>query len=281
MDQLEKEEAEEEQRQQQTSNRHRLDVRSSAPPTKLKPSLPLQRPVPGIPLPKGASSGLVPDIVERTPTAPTQISSSNPPREASISKPRSSKSVSFAPDVISQKADVDSLPARPAKGSQDESWGDVVPGALRDAKHESLKALSMQVVERAPPPGTDADLENQPRKLAFKPRKVQLRQVEVDSDDEDPESEEDDGSTLGSNHDRDSEDEDGGGNDDDDNDEEEDDDWDEAMLQRELALAYYETQGMLKELRHSAVAPPPPIISADLGSWEQEVRRLFAPSRYS
>lgn len=54
--------------------------------------------------------------------------------------------------------------------------------------------------------------------------------------------------------------------------EDEDDDWDEAMLQRELALAVYETQGILREVRASATVPNAPIRSTDQGSWEQQVR---------
>lgn len=273
LDQLEAEEAEEERRQQPSSS-NGSNTRSSVPPsTVLKPLPYLKKPSPGIPLPIGVSSSLVPDIIEHSAAKPAPITSSNPPREASISKPRSSKSVSFAAEVISKKDDVESLPS-PPKASPAESWGDVVPGTLRDAKHESLKALGMEVVERAPPPSSDPapqKIHDLPQKLNFKPRKVQLRQVEVDSDDEDPVSD--------SKSDRDSDDEDRGedGNDGE-KEQEEEDDWDEAMLQRELALAYYETQGMLRDLRHSAVAPAPPIISADLGSWEQEVREFLVPS---
>lgn len=150
-------------------------------------------------------------------------------------------------------------------GDQKEEWANGAPGRLRDAKHESLRALKMDVVERSPGvTSEEAAPDSRVKKLSFKPRIVQIRQAEVDSDDEDQTS-----STASTNK---SDQDDEGDDDDPRDDDGEDDEWDEAMFQRELALAYYEQKGMLKQLRQSVQTPPTPNYSADPGNWEQEVR---------
>jgi len=199
-------------------------------------------------------------IVERPPREGASANTSNAPK---------TKQVSFADD-IPREASPSVLPTSERKYD----LGDGGHARLRDAKHESLRALKMDVVERTPHPGTaptETIPSSQVKKLSFTPRKVQIRQTEVDSDDEDQTSSS--GSTSNS-----------GQNDDDDDDnygddgDGESDDWDEAMFQRELALAYYEQKGMLKQLRQSVQTPPIANYSPDPGSWEQEVRARFLPS---
>jgi hypothetical protein len=189
-----------------------------------------------------------------------------PLREGALTdttKPLKTKQVSFADDAL-PKADPSALP----KGEQKEAGGDVVPGRLRDAKNESLRALKMDVVERAPHPAVVSEnaTPGPPLgKLSFTPRKVHIRQAEVDSDDEDQTL------SMASQSDSDQDDDEDDDDDQGDNDGE-GDDWDEAMFQRELALAYYEQRGMLEQMRQSVQTPPTPNYSPDLGSWEQEVR---------
>lgn len=192
------------------------------------------------------------EIVERPPPESTLVDTIKPPK---------AKQVSFADDAP-PRADPSALP----KNGRKEDWGDVVPGKLRDAQHESLRALKMDVIERAPDPAVafdDVTLGRQVRKLSFTPRKVQIRQAEVDSDDEDQTS------SIASQSSSAQDDED---NDDQKDSDGEGDDWDEAMFQRELALAYYEQKGMLEQMRQSVQAPPIPNYPTDPGSWEQEVR---------
>lgn len=250
LDQLEVEEEEEERLELAKSHRLRNSKASSSSST-----LPPRAPPPPAPAPTplkmtAASSGLVPNIVERTVASisPLQPSPTNPPIESSSTSTQASikpKSVSFASDV---------KPAAP------------LPGAPRDRTNDSLRALAMNVVEK-PPVGTEDGNNREVTAAAktkgtrFTPRHVQIRQAEIDSDDEDP-SDDPEGD------DDDEEDED---DEDAEEETEEEEDWDEAMLQRELALAYYESQGMLKELRASVEVPAPPSWSADMGSWEQEV----------
>lgn len=289
LDQLEAEEAEEERRQQrvkmQTNSSRSLrtgaSAISAASSSAIRPSVAPPKLALAIPLPKGTSSSLVPDIIGRPPSMHAAIkepppSSGDPePKILPPLKPRTSKSVTFASDV---KPASSAGPLLPPPDASKKTQGDVILGKLRDAKHESLRALQMDVVERPPPRLSTltegSDSLNQPKKLSFKARRVQLRQVEVDSDDED----EEDGDT-GANisgfengeFGHDSQDSDDSVPEDAEEEEDDENDWDEAMLQRELALAYYEQQGMMRDLRHSAIPPSAPNISADLGSWEQEV----------
>jgi hypothetical protein len=197
-------------------------------------------------------------IVERPPREGASADTSNAPK---------SKQVSFAND-IPPEAGPSVLPTSERKYD----LGDGGHARLRDAKHESFRALKMDVVERTPHPdiaSTETFPSSQVKKLSFTPRKVQIQQTEVDSDDEDRTSSSASTNNSGQN------DEDGEDDDDGDDGDGEGDDWDEAMFQRELALAYYEQKGMLKQLRQSVQAPPIANYSPDPGSWEQEVRAGF------
>jgi hypothetical protein len=208
------------------------------------------------------------------PEAPKFVNANSPlriveriPRErgsTDTDKPMKTKQVSFVDGSPSRAGP--SLPTSERK----EDWGDVVPDKLRDAKHESLRALKMDVVERAPHSCVAPDETLLVKKLSFTPRTVQIRQKDVDSDDEDLASSTASTSDPGQ---RDEEDED-----DHEDEDEEGDDWDEAMFQRELALAYYEQKGVLKQLRQSVQIPPIPNHPLDPGSWEQGVRARFSRS---
>lgn len=275
LDALEAEEAEEERLAQEALRAKRRNPNAPLNPKPFVPTPPPAKPLPAI-SPLGQAPPIIPKIVER-PHASTLVTSPStvaPPKPAS--SPAPNKQVSFAADTKPAATAASSSPVAVV-----ENWGDVVPGRLRGAKHESLRAVHMDVVERAAPTtaaatdvGPSSTPQTQTKRLSFTPRKVQLRQVEVDSDDEPEDA--DEGGKGQEDKAEDGEDT----PDEQEDDEEEDEDWDEAMLQRELALAYYEAQGILRGARESAEIPVAPVVSSDPGSWEQEVRFTSIDTRH-